>query len=69
MLLVTVVVIFIGCNMIRVGINTYEVRETIIIIHKYFKYKIDRPLLKYFAKVFHLAYFGDLSFKWPDWFV
>ena len=37
MLLVTVVVIFIGCNMIRVGINTYEVRQTIIVMNKYFR--------------------------------
>ena len=65
MLLVTVVVIFIGCNMIRVGINTYEVRETIIVMIKMLEY----TSLKYFAKVFHLAYFGDISVKWPDWFV
>ena len=57
MLLITVVVFFIGCNMIRICVNLYEVNSL-----------LKKALANNSSfKVFHLAYFGDLTMEWPDW--
>ena len=38
MLLFTVVVVFIGCNMIRVCINTYEATPNMLDVRTFFEY-------------------------------